>query len=80
MLYSIDSIIQFCLKEGRLLSAVHLLAATRTLRDAMGMEYMPVEQKVLSDSLAAAAERMSSDAFDQAWIQGKRMDIDQAVA
>jgi tetratricopeptide (TPR) repeat protein len=79
MLYSIDSIIQWCLKEGRSLPAVHLLAATRTLRDTLGMEYMPVEQSVFNDSLAKAAECMSSDAFGQAWIEGKQMDIDQAV-
>jgi predicted ATPase/class 3 adenylate cyclase len=79
MLYSIDSIIQLCLKEGRALPAVQLLAATRALRDTLGMEYMPVEQSVFNDSLALAAERMSTDALGQAWIVGKQMDIDQAV-
>lgn len=59
--------------------AVQLLAATRTLRDMLGMEYMPVEQSVFNNSLALAAERMSTDALGQAWIVGKRMDIEQAV-
>lgn len=79
MLYSIDSIIQLCLAEGNSLLAVRLLAATRVLRDALGMEYMPVEQNVFNRSLAMAAECMSSDAFDQAWIEGKKMTIDQAA-
>jgi predicted ATPase/class 3 adenylate cyclase len=79
MLFSIDSIIQLCLEEGQSLQAVRLLAATRTLRESLGMEYMPVEQSTFNRSLALAAERMSSDAFDQAWIEGKRMNIEQAV-
>lgn len=79
MLYSLDSIIRLCLEEGRSLLAVRLLAATRTLRDKLGMEFMPVEQGVFKRSLAMAAERMSTDAFDQAWIEGTRMDLDHAV-
>jgi tetratricopeptide (TPR) repeat protein len=79
MLYSIDSIIQLCLAEGNSLLAVRLLAATRVLRDALGMEFMPVEQNVFNRSLAMAAARMSSDAFDQAWIEGKKLSIDQAA-
>ena len=59
--------------------AATILGAAARLREESGLSIPPHEQREHTRVAAAARAALGDDAFDQAWREGRAMDLEEAV-
>jgi len=68
------------LAQGQPVRAARLLAAAAELRIAIGMPLVPADRVEHDRTTGAMRAALGDVAFDQAWIAGRQMTLEQAVS
>ena len=50
------------------------------LREALGTPVQPVERRTFEPAVAAARASLGEEAFAAAWVEGRAMSLEQAIA
>src|SRR5262249_16690560 len=66
--------------EGRLARGARLFGAAEALRVALGMRILPMERAQHEAEVDAARRQLDAAASGQAWADGRRMGLEQAIA
>jgi tetratricopeptide (TPR) repeat protein len=76
---ALDELGVLAVRQGQAQQGVHLLAAAAMLRGSMGTPVRPADRPALEAALAAARASLGDIAFDDAWVAGQRLPVDQIV-
>jgi predicted ATPase/class 3 adenylate cyclase/DNA-binding CsgD family transcriptional regulator len=66
--------------QGNHAWAAHLWGAAETLREAIGVPLPPIERVPYHRAVAAARTQLGEQAFAAAWVEGRTMSLEQALA
>jgi hypothetical protein len=67
-------------RQGQAEHGVRLLGGAEALRQAMGTPVRPADRPALEAALAAARAALGDVAFDDAWVAGHSLPLEQVVA
>jgi tetratricopeptide (TPR) repeat protein len=76
----LEGIAQVTIATAQPEPAVRLFGAAAAIRDAIGHPPYPDEQQEYDRLLAAVREQLGEDAFAAAWVAGRALTLEQAVA
>jgi non-specific serine/threonine protein kinase len=76
---ALEGFIQIAVLEGEARLALQLAAAAESLRTAIGVPLPPADRTHLSRYLAKARESLGNPSAERAWVQGRRLGIDNAI-
>jgi non-specific serine/threonine protein kinase len=80
LLYCLAGIGGVEVERRRFERAARLLGAATTLADAVGIPLQPLEQEQFDRDIAAARAGLSDASFSQAWVAGRSLSVEAAVA
>ena len=60
--------------------AARLLGAAEALRESLGVALAPAEQTTHDETVDAVRSSLDEDRFSAAWLRGREMPLDDAVA
>ncbi len=66
--------------QGNHVWAAHLWGAAETLRETIGVPLPPVERVPYHRAVAVARTQLGEQAFATAWVEGRMMSVEQALA
>ncbi|MGQ0549973.1 MAG: ATP-binding protein [Armatimonadota bacterium] len=77
---SLERLAALALACGQMAGAVRIAGAATAIREAIGAAPVPVLQVEVTAGLAAAREALGENAYADAWAEGRRMTLEEAVA
>jgi predicted ATPase/DNA-binding XRE family transcriptional regulator len=66
--------------QGQPARAMRLLAAAESLREAIGVHLLPIDQADLASWTASSLGKLTDDARQRAWSRGRALSLEQAIA
>jgi predicted ATPase len=76
----LEGVAAVCGSRGQTTRAARLLGAAESLRDALGVPRPPGEQPAYEQQVTALRAGLSEQALAEAWAEGRRLTLEQAVA
>ena len=77
---SLEAIAGVAVGQGRAMRAARLLGAAEALRTTIGVQRAPTALPAYTRDVATARAELGEAAFAAAWVEGRAMTLEQAIA